>query len=138
MIIEIDNSIAEYLEKNKNKINYTNKVVVAINSIIKSFAIKKHIIFANIEILEFLSENQLIEKFNKNVVLWLIQRYSSVGMFVNSVDKRVVAYKSELRSDIYYLNDRYYVPIEKFISINCTQLLTENDKDAEFFVDIAT
>ncbi len=138
MIIEIDNSIVEYLEKNKNKINYTNKVVVAINSIIKSFAIKKHIMFANIEILEFLSENQLIEKFNKNVVLWLIQRYSSVGMFVNSVDKRVVAYKSKLRSDIYYLNDRYYVPIEKFISINCTQLLTENDKDAEFFVDIAT
>lgn len=137
MVIEIDNSIVDYLELKKGMLSCSDKFVVGLNSLLRSFALKQHIVFAELEIIEYLIECTLIDEINKKALLWLIQKYYSIGLFAKGAEVKVVAYKKDTEKNIFLKDNTYFVQIEMFINVSCTQLLAENDRDADFFIDIA-
>lgn len=131
MWIELPDEIEEYLS---NINSAMNKSSLAINALFESMLKGQHIVFATRKLLSRIAELEYINPSNRDFICWIKQKY----IYVYGC-KDVVEYKIRVISQqntIRIIDKTYEVPLEYFYDFRESKLLTENETDGVFFLDI--
>lgn len=131
MWIEIPDEIEEYLY---NIDDAMSKSSLAINALLESMLKGQHIVYATRRLLDIISKLPYINPSNKAFICWIKQQY----IYLYGC-RDIVEYKIRVTTDeeSISVNDNIYiVPLDYFFDFRESKLLTENEADGEFFVDI--
>lgn len=131
MWIEIPDEIEEYLF---NIDDAMSKSSLAINALLESMLKGQHIIYATRELLDKISKLPYINPSNKAFICWIKQQY----IYLYGC-RDIVEYKIRVTTDadvISVIENIYKVPLDYFYDFRESKLLTENESDGKFFVDI--
>lgn len=131
MLIKLDSSISEYIRINYKSINYTSPEIIAINSIAKAYYMGKHLLIADLEVIEFLIECKFIDDISKRVFEDLYSKYYYFDEYIKRVDYYIVATKCS--NTLLRKNDIFYIPLEKLCDLRESMLIAENRSDAIFY-----
>lgn len=132
MLIEADDTILEYL-KNTCNLNAMDSVIVAINNILNSVLLRQHVFFANLDLLEYLKDSDVINPTNRLIVQFLLDKYSTIGDFFSSIENKIIVRD---KNGFTVLDGIYYVDIRDMIYIEKTRLIAEHGSDAEAYIHI--
>lgn len=131
MWIEIPDEIDEYLS---NIDDAMSKASLAINALLESMLRGQHIVFASRGLLNKISNLSYINPSNKAFICWIKQKY----IYLYGC-RDIIEYKISVTTDtdvISIVDNIYKVPLEFFYDFRESKLLTENESDGEFFIDI--
>ena len=131
MWIELPDEIEEYLS---NINSAMNKSSLAINALFESMLKGQHIVFATRKLLSRIEKLEYLNPSNRDFICWIKQKY----IYVYGC-RDVVEYKIRVvseRNTISVKDKTYEVPLEYFYDFRESKLLTENETDGAFFLDI--
>lgn len=131
MWIELPDEIENYI---CNISNSVCKASLAINNLLNSMIAGKHIVYLSRNLIDKLLDLEYIDRRNKDYYKWVKQHYISIYAISDIIEYSV---KIVVDSDRVVLNGKcYQVPLEYFADCRETKLLTENETDGMFFVNI--
>ena len=134
MLIKIDTSIIDYIKNNKEKLSYYDDVILNINSIVRSYKEGKHLIIAELEDLEFLSECSLLERVTQRIITGILHTYYTVGSYEDLYVEKIIAH---MKSDEFFRRENeYWDPVNRLKNIDKTVLISENLTDCNFYIDL--
>ena len=131
MWIEIPDELEQYLY---NIDNPMSKESLAVNALFESMLKGQHIVYASRKLLSVIQGLDYINPSTKAFARWLRQQYIYVYSCKNIIEYKIIASVDNL--EITAVNKNYYVPLAYFFDFRETKLLTENETDGKFFIDI--
>ncbi|WP_195945606.1 hypothetical protein [Paraclostridium bifermentans] len=135
MLIEIDISLKEYIEKNISKLNESSEEIEVIENIARSYSEKRHIIIAKRSILLYFSKLDLLEKKVRSIYTDLYSRSAQYKVYKSVFVEYIKILSNEYSFRKVKENSQciYEVPINYFNDnrfLRESVLVTENLRDA--------
>ena len=131
MWIELPDDIEEYLCGISNPMC---KSAIAVNTLLESMLKGQHIVYASRKLLNTIKHLDYINPSNKAFISWVKQKYIYVYAYKNIVEYKIVV--TVLQDTVSVADKIYMVPLNYFYDFRETKLLTENEADGDFFLNI--
>jgi len=93
MLIKIDNSVTEYIINNYNTLTLFSNEIRALNSIACSYLNMQHLITADINTLEYLSECKLLSEAARKTFLFLTSKLYYLGALEEKYRYKTIVHK---------------------------------------------
>lgn len=131
MLIIIDTSVVTFIKENIKSLNFQSKEIIALNSISMSYYNLEHLIVADQDVLEYLSECNILSELSKLVFCNLLSKYYSFAEYEKKCIYKIVVSKNI--SQLSRSDNMFYIPLEKLVNISKSILISENLSDCEFY-----
>lgn len=115
MVVEITKDIIEYLEMHKDALNEQSDVVVMIDEIARQCYEHHHVIYAEIDVFEYLKNCKVLENRSRRLFSALFRSAFTLKSFVDATRYRIV-YSTVIENNTLKIEDgviKLYVPIVK-------------------------
>lgn len=138
MVVEITKDIIEYLEMHKDALNEQSDVVVMIDEIARQCYEHHHVIYAEIDVFEYLKKCKVLENRSRKLFSALFRSAFTLKSFVDATRYRIV-YSTVIENNTLKIEDgviKLYVPIVKKFLLAQAILVCENLRDCELYIDL--
>ena len=138
MVVEITKDIIEYLEMHKDALNEQSDVVVMIDEIARQCYEHHHVIYAEIDVFEYLKNCKVLENRSRKLFSALFRSAFTLKSFVDATRYRIV-YSTVIENNTLKIEDgviKLYVPIVKKFLLAQAILVCENLRDCELYIDL--
>lgn len=138
MVVEITKDIIEYLEMHKDALNEQSDVVVMIDEIARQCYEHHHVIYAEIDVFEYLKNCKVLENRSRRLFSALFRSAFTLKSFVDATRYRIV-YSTVIENNTLKIEDgviKLYVPIVKKFLLAQAILVCENLRDCELYIDL--
>lgn len=138
MVVEITKDIIEYLEMHKGALNEQSDVVVMIDEIARQCYEHHHVIYAEIDVFEYLKNCKVLENRSRRLFSALFRSAFTLKSFVDATRYRIV-YSTVIENNTLKIEDgviKLYVPIVKKFLLAQAILVCENLRDCELYIDL--
>lgn len=138
MVVEITKDIIENLEMHKDALNEQSDVVVMIDEIARQCYEHHHVIYAEIDVFEYLKNCKVLENRSRKLFSALFRSAFTLKSFVDATRYRIV-YSTVIENNTLKIEDgviKLYVPIVKKFLLAQAILVCENLRDCELYIDL--
>ena len=138
MVVEITKDIIEYLEMHKDALNEQSDVVVMIDESARQCYEHHHVIYAEIDVFEYLKNCKVLENRSRKLFSALFRSAFTLKSFVDATRYRIV-YSTVIENNTLKIEDgviKLYVPIVKKFLLAQAILVCENLRDCELYIDL--
>ncbi|MGE0977847.1 hypothetical protein [Bacillus cereus] len=143
MLIQIDDTVTEHIESNKQNLNWDSLEIRALNNIAKAFQEGYHIVSASLEALEILAKLDLLEYNSQRTYHYLLNKFTFLPAYEENVSSYILVKSNDFdfhRNEEHPDKVIFEVPLNRYSSFKPlfpTTLLSENYSDCEFYNRIA-
>lgn len=95
MVVEITEDVVEYLESHKEELNDQSDIIVMLDEIARQCYEHHHVIYAEVDVLEYLKNCGILENRSKRVFSALFRRAFKLKSYVDVTRYRIV-YSTEV------------------------------------------
>ena len=138
MVVEITEDVVEYLESHKEELNDQSDIIVMLDEIARQCYEHHHVIYAEVDVLEYLKNCGILENRSKRVFSALFRRAFKLKSYVDVTRYRIV-YSTEVDCNTLKEEDgtiKLYVPITRKFMLAQSELICENLRDCELYTDL--
>lgn len=90
MVVEITEDVVEYLESHKEELNDQSDIIVMLDEIARQCYEHHHVIYAEVDVLEYLKNCGILENRSKRVFSALFRRAFKLKSYVDVTRYRIV------------------------------------------------
>ena len=133
MVVEITEDVVEYLESHKEELNDQSDIIVMLDEIARQCYEHHHVIYAEVDVLEYLKNCGILENRSKRVFSALFRRAFKLKSYVDVTRYRIV-YSTEVDCNTLKEEDgtiKLYVPITRKFMLAQSELICENLRDCD-------
>ncbi|MEN3772095.1 hypothetical protein [Priestia megaterium] len=142
MLIKIDDTIIQYLEKNYQSLDSQSQEIKSLNNIAKAFYEGYHTISASLEVLEFLTKLDILEYTSKYVYSHLLSKFTFLPAYESFCTDYILVKGSDLNFSRIETDNNciFEVPLKYFtgfMAAGPTTLISEDISDCIFYEKLA-
>ncbi|MCY9068482.1 hypothetical protein D3797_020015 [Bacillus subtilis] len=139
MLIKIDESIVDYIERERCKPE--DSTIVALNNLAKAHQEGNHIVIASVSTLEKIINYTVLDNSTIFIYKSILSKVSTLGAYQKVLsDYIITSITKEIKVETSNEKNIYYVPIDyfqKYQRLNKTVLICENPVDYKFYLGLA-